>query len=1238
VTAPIDVLLSFRADASQSIAEIAKVQGAILGLHKKAEDASRLTVQGGASGFTGFADAVTRDLSQTTKASAAAEAELASLTGSARGIAAAWGQAGTSSDRFTTSLSAQVDALMKVGRENEAWQNQLNQVRAQFNPIFAASQQYESQLRRIAEAQELGAITEREAAQARASAAQIIAPMNDQLAENARLARGAGAANAYYLAQFNDIGMMALMGQNPVVLALQQGTQMNQMTAQLGGGREAFSAMAAGAKSMLNPMSLATIGIIGLGAAGVQAFGSITPKAKSLQEVMGELESTVDAYAKSSDRARMSAADLTAEFGSASKIAKDLLTDIAALDRRAAARSATDSLKALASSQGVRFGEEADLASSASGTIRDRFGLSRAENKTAMGIESAMRWAADAQSLESQIKALRVLHKRVQEAAGLHGGISKEEDAFISQVQTLLDQLIKQQAQDENASGRAEIKLVTADYEKQAELSQTILQYGENSREVEVLRNRQAREALKLRLDELGVEEQSAEAQKAIAALDAQQAAKAREAAAERARLVQDNMTSLHQELAITEAILRHGEGHVNVERLRTEHAKNALRTRLKEAGVARDQIEKAVRLLSLERERRREVEAVQAKKRASDMLGDLQREAQISQAILKHGRDSLQVKRLQTQAAREEFELQLKSLKVSEATKGVLRSQWEATHGQNSADPFGRAAAAQQILKNQTASIERLKLEVALVGQSATVRRRVLALYEAEVAILERGIDAGSSYADQIRAQATASEELRAELARQAQSWDSVHSAAEGAIDGATDALLDGDLSGALDSIGDEIKGLFSELAIKNPLKNAILGTELSTLQDLGGLGGLWKRLKTGPATIDSPASLARQAAAMTVTTPMVTITAGAVSGPSVGFGGADVGARAGLRGSSAIQQQIWDFYSAKGLAPHRVAAIVGNVSAESGFNPLAVGDGGNAFGLFQHNDRAGKLFEFIGGQQNLGNVQAQLEFAWHELLTSENGVLKRLMASENVYEANRAFIGFERPSGWSPGNPQGGHGWDQRLAAAEAAMAKFSSTTRTTTNDLGTLGQGFDLFGSELGDLLGGLLSPGGGGSDRLVSAGASVIGAMLGLPGFSQGGDTGGNDPSKIAGFVHQNEYVFSAPAVRRIGVQKLDAMHKGQAVDAGSVIALPASVFGAQAAPAPNVTFAPVIAPINNSSAMLDMQVQESTDARGQRRYDLVLSDAVATGTGARGGQAAKVMGSRYGLKPRGIARG
>lgn len=37
--------------------------------------------------------------------------------------------------------------------------------------------------------------------------------------------------------------------------------------------------------------------------------------------------------------------------------------------------------------------------------------------------------------------------------------------------------------------------------------------------------------------------------------------------------------------------------------------------------------------------------------------------------------------------------------------------------------------------------------------------------------------------------------------------------------------------------------------------------------------------------------------------------------------------------------------------------------------------------------------------------------------------------------------------------------------------------------------------------------------------------------------------GRHPSQIAGVVHGQEYVFSAPAVRKIGPRNLDALHKG-----------------------------------------------------------------------------------------------
>ncbi len=51
---------------------------------------------------------------------------------------------------------------------------------------------------------------------------------------------------------------------------------------------------------------------------------------------------------------------------------------------------------------------------------------------------------------------------------------------------------------------------------------------------------------------------------------------------------------------------------------------------------------------------------------------------------------------------------------------------------------------------------------------------------------------------------------------------------------------------------------------------------------------------------------------------------------------------------------------------------------------------------------------------------------------------------------------------------------------------------------------------------------------------------------LPGFSSGGYTGGTGRNQVAGVVHGGEYVMSAPAVQRIGLENLEALHRGGSV--------------------------------------------------------------------------------------------
>ncbi|QIR85006.1 hypothetical protein [Paracoccus sp. AK26] len=70
---------------------------------------------------------------------------------------------------------------------------------------------------------------------------------------------------------------------------------------------------------------------------------------------------------------------------------------------------------------------------------------------------------------------------------------------------------------------------------------------------------------------------------------------------------------------------------------------------------------------------------------------------------------------------------------------------------------------------------------------------------------------------------------------------------------------------------------------------------------------------------------------------------------------------------------------------------------------------------------------------------------------------------------------------------------------------------------------------------------------GSLATGGSGGGILGAawsgLRGLLGFQSGGYTGSGSPSQIGGFVHKGEYVMSAPAVQRIGLPALEALHRG-----------------------------------------------------------------------------------------------
>jgi hypothetical protein len=557
--------------------------------------------------------------------------------------------------------------------------------------------------------------------------------------------------------------------------------------------------------------------------------------------------------------------------------------------------------------------------------------------------------------------------------------------------------------------------------------------------------------------------------------------------------------------------------------------------------------------------------------------------------------------------------------------------------------------ASGAEFLRGQQETLEKLRVEASLLGVNAEMRAKILGLLEAEREIRARGIDPVSQIAGNIRgtAQVIAAETL--ELERWTEAWDKVGNSAESAIDKVTDSLAKGDISGALEGLAAEITGLFTELTIKNPLKNAILGTNYGTMDEVGGLGGIWDRL-TGKATAPQASSILKSqimsTGAMTVTAGTVTVNGGLgfAAGAAGQAGGAaninGVAAAGGLTGQQDVQNQVWRFFAAKGLKPHQIAGIMGNVSAESGFNPLAQGDVINgkptSFGLFQHHkNRATGLLNQVGGRGNLGDVQGQLEYVWKELQSSEGAAMRRLLASTNVREATGAFVGFERPQGWSAQNPEGALHFDRRLGAAQAAMTKFSTATDAATQNLGTLGQGADIVGTILSNITGiGGGQSGGGGS--LWGTLIGGIAGAVGLPGFRVGGATGGSDPSRVAGVVHEQEFVFDADATRRIGAANLEAIRKGSmpGYRKGGLVSsnpAPASGFAPQVAN----QAAPVVM-INNYTGEPVTQ-EETVGPGGQKRPVISIGEQGAAAVAQRGNPLSRQLEGQYGLKRKGPAR-
>ncbi|MEH7830518.1 phage tail length tape measure family protein [Gemmobacter denitrificans] len=349
-----------------------------------------------------------------------------------------------------------------------------------------------------------------------------------QTGQGAELAAG---SVGNLVANFNDIAVMMAAGQNPLMLALQQGTQITQVIGPMGAAG-AVRALGAAFSAMISPLSLITLGSIAAGAAMTGWLTESEAAVPPLEDAIDTLNDRVEAYVASARKAAGSAAELSAEFGSQTAKARELLRAQVELDARATlnqTRSTSDALRS-----GLEVYDGAEWAVGSQKSLADLFDLSMWSDTARSeinGVIAAFRQLESAPTLQGQLTAAEGLRDRFREAAQAVGGLNDRERETLAQMDQMVLGLQRVQGAREAAfkaqfvdpvledlrtglgqtidwaEDLGEANALLAVLRQQAEEKRLIAEHGEDSVLVARARLKAEREALQVELKALDVSE-----------------------------------------------------------------------------------------------------------------------------------------------------------------------------------------------------------------------------------------------------------------------------------------------------------------------------------------------------------------------------------------------------------------------------------------------------------------------------------------------------------------------------------------------------------------------------------------------------------------------------------------------------------------------------------------------------------------------------------------------------------
>ena len=290
------------------------------------------------------------------------------------------------------------------------------------------------------------------------SAAQMAAA-SQQAKAYGKQATSAAMHTGNLAAQFNDIGVMLAAGQNPLQLALQQGTQINQVFGQMGAGASRLRILGSALVSIISPANLVTIGLIAGGAAlfqfGMNALSS-RDKAASLADTLSTLDDIQGNLSDANEILAMTTEELTKKYGQYANEVREAAKSLASLAEAQAIQAMGAALADLGNEFGrlTSSGRTFDTAMTvALERIQEQFKVGYRE---AQALHEAFLLLETATTFEKQAEALRNLEDVMAQTGANAADLTPELLTALQQLNLMVISAasVKDEIRDAAAAGR----------------------------------------------------------------------------------------------------------------------------------------------------------------------------------------------------------------------------------------------------------------------------------------------------------------------------------------------------------------------------------------------------------------------------------------------------------------------------------------------------------------------------------------------------------------------------------------------------------------------------------------------------------------------------------------------------------------------------------------------------------------------------------------------------------------